>query len=425
VNDYVPANEEQARRAVEEVLASATLARSDQLRSFLRYVCERTLAGNGKEINEYSVAVEALGKAADFSPAEDSAVRRTAYELRQKLHRYYETEQPRARMRIELPKGSYAPRFVAVEAAGPEEPVPAGGTALPANRKPVWALAAGLALSILISIVLGVIAWRGSARINPTVREAWRPVIATGDRVVISVGTVLHLVVRPYMTVVAEGLPKYPAPPELYPLFRQHRPLEEGVELWMHPVDNSVQFGHAEAATVAATTLTLMGVPYQILPERSAPAPALRGRNVVLIADPQNSNEAAERLDKTPVTLVFDPNYQDVVVRERTGSHTVWAGKRGQDKRYTEVYGLITVLPAEGEAAGPHHVLIFSGLTSVGTQGAAEFFSRPESLRVLQEKLAAEGYAGFPTAYQVVVRCASNDTLLLSTEYAAHRVIAR
>jgi hypothetical protein len=36
---------------------------------------------------------------------------------------------------------------------------------------------------------------------------------------------------------------------------------------------------------------------------------------------------------------------------------------------------------------------------------------------------AAEWYSGFPAAYQVVVRCASNDTLLLSAEYAAHRVI--
>jgi hypothetical protein len=62
VDDRLPFNPEQARLAVEEVLASATFARSDHLRSFLRYVCERTLAGNAKEINEYSVAFEALGK---------------------------------------------------------------------------------------------------------------------------------------------------------------------------------------------------------------------------------------------------------------------------------------------------------------------------------------------------------------------------
>jgi hypothetical protein len=193
----------------------------------------------------------------------------------------------------------------------------------------------------------------------------------------------------------------------------------------MHPVDNSVQFGHAAAANLVATTLGLMGVPYQILPERSAPAPALRGHNVVLIADPQNSNEAAQRLEKTPITLAFDSAQQDVVVRERAGSQTVWAGKRGQDKRYTEVYGLITVLPADGEGTPLHHVVIFSGLTSVGTEGAAEFFARPESLKVLREKLVAQGYADFPSAYQVVVRCSSNDTLLLSEEYAGHRVIAR
>ena len=57
--------------------------------------------------------------------------------------------------------------------------------------------------------------------------------------------------------------------------------------------------------------------------------------------------------------------------------------------------------------------------------GAAEFFSKPETLNVLRGKLAAEGHAGFPTAYQVVVRCRSNDTLLLSTEYVTHRIIAK
>ena len=62
MDDHLPTNPEQARQAVEEVLASATLARSEQLRSFLRYVCERTLAGNGKEINEYSVAVGGPGE---------------------------------------------------------------------------------------------------------------------------------------------------------------------------------------------------------------------------------------------------------------------------------------------------------------------------------------------------------------------------
>jgi hypothetical protein len=408
------ASPERARVAVDELLASETFARSEQLRNFLRYVCDRSLAGQGKEINEYSVAVEALGKAADFSPGDDSSVRRSAYELRQKLQKYYDAEKPGATIRVELPKGSYTPRFVVIGSQPPEQ----------AKRSfVVWWLAGALAVSLAAAAAL-VLSVTGRPRVDPLVREAWAPLGASGGPVLISLGTNLHLVVRPYMTVVAEGLPKYPAPPELYPLFRQHRPLPEGVELSMHPVDNSVQVGHAQALAITSATLSLMGVPFQALPERSASAPAIRGRSAVLIADPQNSNTAEQEMGKAPLTLDFDAAAQDVVVRERAGN-AKWVGKRGPDRRYTEVYGLISVLPGEGEAAGPHRTVIFSGMTSVGAHGAADFFSRAEGLRALLQRLKAAGYATFPQAYQVVVRCTSNDTLLLSTEYAGHRVMAK
>jgi hypothetical protein len=413
-------NSEQIRVAVAEVLASETFARSEHLRNFLRFVCERTLAGRANEINEYSVGIEALGKSAAFAPGEDSSVRRTAYDLRQKLQKYYELEKPDAAVRIELPKGSYTPKFV--------EPVskpPAPDAPRPARSRVVGGLAAALAVSLLVSAALAVLVLRGPSRADPLVREAWGALTSPGSDVLVSVGTTLHLIVRPYMTVVAGGLPKYPAPPEIYDLFRSHRPLPPGVELSMHPVDNSVQMGHAQTLAIATTTLALLGATCQILPERSVPAPTLRGRNAILIADPQNSNAAARRLENTPLTLDFDPAVQDIVVRERRGAHAVWSGKRGPDKRYTEVLGLITVLPGEGEIAGPHRTVIFSGITSVGTHGAADFFTRPDALRVLRDRLAADGYAAFPSAYQVLVRCRSDDTLLLAAEYVTHRVIAR
>jgi len=42
----------------------------------------------------------------------------------------------------------------------------------------------------------------------------------------------------------------------------------------------------------------------------------------------------------------------------------------------------------------------------------------------MREKLAEQGCGSFPSANQVV-HCVSSDTLPISTEYAAHRVIAR
>ena len=52
-----------------------------------------------------------------YSTDDDSSVRRRAYALRQKLDRVYADELTEAKVRIEVPKGSYVPRFVPVEAA--------------------------------------------------------------------------------------------------------------------------------------------------------------------------------------------------------------------------------------------------------------------------------------------------------------------
>jgi hypothetical protein len=207
------------------------------------------------------------------------------------------------------------------------------------------------------------------------------------------------------MAIVAEGFPKYPAPPELYAFFRQHRPLPEGTELSMHPVDNSVQMGQLASVVALASTLHEGRVRFQVLPERAARITVMRGRNVILIGEPQNSEAAAVYLDKLPITLEYDSTVQDVVVRDRREPSRVrsFVPKRGQDKRYSEVYGLVTVVPTPGAPADQRSIVI-SGLTSVGEQGAAEFFSSPKALSGLLERFRTEGRSGFPAGYQVVRR---------------------
>jgi hypothetical protein len=58
----------------------------------------------------------------------------------------------------------------------------------------------------------------------------------------------------------------------------------------------------------------------------------------------------------------------------------------------------------------------------VGTQGAAEFLASAADLEALRKRFRSEGLSGFPAAYQVVVHCKSQDTLLISEEYEAHTV---
>lgn len=104
------------RAALEQVLQSATFTRASQVRNFLRYICEMEIAGRGAALHEYLIAVEAMGRPAAYSTDSDSSVRRRAYALRQKLESVYANELTDARIRIEVPKGSYVPRYVAAEA---------------------------------------------------------------------------------------------------------------------------------------------------------------------------------------------------------------------------------------------------------------------------------------------------------------------
>jgi hypothetical protein len=100
------------RAALEEVLHSVTFLRASQVRNFLRYICEMEFAGRASALHEYLIGVEALGRPTAYSTDDDSSVRRRAYALRQKLEEVYAKELTDAPVRIDVPKGSYVPRFI-------------------------------------------------------------------------------------------------------------------------------------------------------------------------------------------------------------------------------------------------------------------------------------------------------------------------
>lgn len=106
-----PVDEDDKRKALEQVLRTTPFLRGRQVRRFLRYICEMEFAGRGNALHEYLVGVEALGRPTAYSTEEDSTVRRRAYALRHKLEEVYANELTDAPVRIEVPKGSYVPRF--------------------------------------------------------------------------------------------------------------------------------------------------------------------------------------------------------------------------------------------------------------------------------------------------------------------------
>ncbi len=96
---------------VDRLINSHSLRSSESLCKLLRYLAERTLDHRGVPVKEYQIATEVLGRPAGFDPQSDSTVRVQAGRLRVKLEEYYSHEAPDDSIVIELPKGSYALAF--------------------------------------------------------------------------------------------------------------------------------------------------------------------------------------------------------------------------------------------------------------------------------------------------------------------------
>src|ERR1700691_669156 len=100
---------------LEAVFASGIFSRAPGLAHMLRYVCTKYFEGQSDQVKEYNIAVEALGRSADFDQKRDSIVRVEAHRLRRRLSEYYEGEGASHRIRIVLPSGQYVPQFLVVE----------------------------------------------------------------------------------------------------------------------------------------------------------------------------------------------------------------------------------------------------------------------------------------------------------------------
>ncbi len=428
--DMLAVSPERCREALQHVLRSRTFARSDQLRAFLSYVCGKAMEGRADEIKEYLIGVEALGRPSGYSPAEDSSVRRRAYELRQRLEDFYAYEMPNAAVQIHIPRGSYAPQFleqVAPEAESGENggagapPPPAAELSRPRYRRTlILAAAVGCLAGVAGAVAAFRMAFVSFQALDPVVREVWGPLVAADSQTLICIAGNLYMEVHaaPF-----DKQPFYPVPAEVYPRFREQRPLADGAKLFMRPVDHGAPMSAVSSVAIVATTLRSARATYQVLTERAAPLASFRGRNVILLGDPSSSRAAAHLMSRATFTLGYDDAGTQLVIRDRRkpadGPPAFSRSAQGPTGAAV-VYGLITVLPSDGPPQTDKRTIIISGLSNAGVHGAAEFLASPERLRDLKMRFARQKQASFPPAYQVVVRCSASDTMLLSCDYAAH-----
>ena len=135
---------EQKIEQLEKVLQSRTLQNSENLKAFLRFVVEKTLADEDVQLKEYTIATEVFGRKSDYDPRIDSVVRVQAGRLRTKLQEYYTVEGKNDQIVIDLPKGHYHPVFNCPHAESGQEISRAGARTtdeLSSNGHPALSIA--------------------------------------------------------------------------------------------------------------------------------------------------------------------------------------------------------------------------------------------------------------------------------------------
>lgn len=451
---------EEKRAALNLVLQSDTFARADQLKSFLRYVCDLEIAGEGGKITEYLIGVEALGRSREFSPNDDTSVRNRAYALRHKLEKFYEEECPSPRIRIEFLKGTYIPRFVvntpeierlaadivpdrasaAPEALISDSAVETGRGVRGAGRRSVrFRIALALTGSLLAGVLIGAVATHqidrqeqvppsSASNVDPVIREAWGPLLGPHANVLLCVATAAQLTVLPldFRLEWDAPLPTFEAPSVLYSWYLRYHRLPSGGKLFLIPDVNSPHFGDVLGAMSVARTMTAAGVPYQFLPERLVPSATLSERNVMLFGVPHKSEAVSKLLEKTHFAFKYDPKLRDIFLSENVPGNPMgrrFVPKRDERASRIESFGLITVRPSPGVEGGPGKTVIFSGDPSAGAAAAADYFSSPVHMLDLKQRFAKQGHSHFPPSYQVVVHCWVDSNLPTGVSYEADVVL--
>jgi len=97
---------------LDSLLVSPCFRARKVIKRFLHYVVHETLAGRGNTLNQHNIAIHALGKPPDFSPAYNPVVRIEAGRLRKLLKTHYADANNPSSIMITIPKGTYQAVFI-------------------------------------------------------------------------------------------------------------------------------------------------------------------------------------------------------------------------------------------------------------------------------------------------------------------------
>jgi hypothetical protein len=424
---------DEIRAELQTVLASAAFVRSERLSQFLRFICEMTLKGEGAKLNEYAIAHEVFSRGSEYSPNEDSVVRRQAHSLRQKLHDHYAGEGGNCRVRIELPVGRYVPSFVPVESPVPAAPSVVEPPPLPPLPPRNWNKAAGFGAALAL-LVLG---WLGgylanrheSLAVDPALAEIWGAWLADPAGAVICISNPMTAVVKQFSFYLPpeplDDPPRMPLTAPQSDVFRRYFELPPGGNFYVYPAKSQSKTGESLGSVTLTSMLTRAGIPVRATQSRFLSWDSFRKQNLILLGHDEANRWLDPILDKLPLRMATNDGVKDrhiTVAGSAAGKPQEFYIERPTgDDHVSRDYALVSMITG---VDGRHQLLLINGLNTEGTQIAMEYLSDPNRVRELLARFrqVAPAHKG-PWHFQLVLRTEVRDQVPTTADLLVVKVL--
>jgi len=372
------AGREQCFQQIDKLINSHSLRGSESLCKLLRYLAEHSLDHPGVAIKEYQIATEVLGRSGGFDPQSDSTVRVQAGRLRVKLEEYYSREGPDDPVVVELPKGSYALTFhVRTPSAALAEVPPRADrrSGAPSSTRG-WAVAV-VTLSVLLAAALLtcalLLAGRGRAQNGtkesaPAVYQVFWNRFVTGPQPPWVIFSNANFVGRPQTNM------RYfnPSTDSREVILDHYTGV--GEVLAIHELDRVFGLLNRQLRVKRGALFSLDDVRNNDLIFIGSPA-----ENLTLLEIPGTHEFVFRRVNTGP----RKGDMEVVNVHPAAGESQVFMASPSSQS-VSEDYAIVGLKPGLDPA---HSMLILAGTTTVGTQAAAEYVCREDSLTELLRRL--------------------------------------
>lgn len=464
---------------------------SENLRAFLRFVALKAIDDQESQIKEYVIALEVFGRSSSYDPRVDSAVRVQAGRLRAKLHEYYATEGRHDRVYVELPKGHYTPVFSYAQEreerhANGEAVVAtaamANGSASPADAPPLI-VASASTLDAAAPVESGVTEAQRISELVIVSPRRWQMATLACALLAVLLGALVFFYRAKAVELSASVASRTPGESDALDR-REVEPLWGDLLRSAEPVlvvySNTLFEGTTEEGMRLLKSLDAPGsslgspvMPQSEIEQRKQPViehytgigevmgayflgdffarmqhssrvkrslllnwEDLKTGNIVVIGSPAENFFLRDLPQKQD--FLFKPHLPDQAdngkksfgvlnTKPQPGEQQYYLARQEGPSRsqISEDYAVVSLL---GGLSAQNRLLILAGITTLGTQAAVEYVTRPGYIKDLIAHLntAARGAPPrLPAYYQVLIKVKVNGGVPVQISYVTHHVLSQ